>query len=125
MPSPTRGITIYVAASEYFAPVAGQDGKAVTHGSIEPGITVTLNSFFRILIREIKEPIPMGARLKKRANIAIMAKMPWLNRNIPHFDYTRNIDIQYPVEVRQFDYLPTMALRSVSRFSLEVIAFER
>ena len=75
-----------------------------------------------VLIRQSREIQPVGTRFMKCEKLSIRATMPWLNRTLPYFEYTRNIDIQYPVEARHFHYLPTMALGSMSRFSFEVKA---
>lgn len=121
MPSPKCRIPICVIASEWFMPVVGQDSKTLIKSSIEPGTTVTLDSSLMVLIRQSQELQPVGTRLMKSEKLAIGATMPWLNRTLPYFDYTRTVDIQYPVEARNFHFLPTMALGSLSRFSFEVM----
>lgn len=121
MPSPKFRIPISLIASEWFVPVSGEEGLAFIESSITPGTTVTLKSSLKVLIRQFKNLQPQGTHFLRSENLAIKATMPWLNQTLPCFDYTRTIDLQYPIEPRHFSHLLTMAQRSRSRFSYEVL----
>ena len=121
MPSPKRPIPISIIGSGWLLPVVGEQGVAFVKSSIMPGITATLDTSLKVLIRPSKDLQPLGTRFIRSEKLAIKATMPLLNQNLPFFDYSRTIDIQYPIELRDFNHLPTMALGSMSRFSVGVM----
>ena len=90
--------------------------------SITPGITVTLEGSMKVLIRPSADLPLSGSQFFRRERLSIRATMPWLNRNLPHFEFSRVLDIQYPVELRHFDFLSSVAQGSTSQFSFEVRA---
>ena len=120
MPSPKLPIPISVASSTEFIPVAGNEGTAFIPGLIEPGTAVTLDGTIKLLIPLVEEAQPVGSRLFRTGEVAIQASIPWLHRDLPNFSFSKTVDIQYPVELRNFTYLQTMALGSTGRFSYEV-----
>ena len=120
MPSPKALIPISVASSKDLVPVAGDEGMAFIPGLIEPGITVTLDETIKVLIPLVDEVQPPGSRFFRTTEVALQASMPWLNRVLPFFEFSQTVNIQYPVELRNFTYLPTMALGSRNRYSYEV-----
>ncbi len=120
MPSPKSSVPISVASSTDFIHVAGNEGIAFIPGSVEPGTTVTLDGMIKLLIPPVEEAQPPGSRLSWTGRVVLQASMPWLNRTLPFFTFSETITVQYPVELRNFTYLQTMALGSTSRFSYEV-----
>ena len=90
--------------------------------SITPGITTTLEGYIKVLIRPSADLPLSGSQFFRRERLSVRATMPWLNRNLPHFEYSRVLDIQYPVELRRFDFLPSLAQGSTSQFTFEVRA---
>ena len=120
MPSPKTPIPIFVASSEDLVPVARDEGTAFIPGLIEPGIAVTLDATIKVLIPLVNEPQPPGSQYFRNTNVAVRAEMTWLNRPLPYFNFSHSIDIQYPVELRNFAFLPSMAPGSRNRYSYEV-----
>ena len=122
MPSPKRRIPISAIASEWFLPVESEESYTLTPSSIVPGVAVVLEGCIKVLIRQSDDLQPSGKQFFRRERLSVQATMPWLNRTLPYFEYSRDIDIQYPVELRSFDFLSSMAQGSVNRFSFEVRA---
>ena len=88
--------------------------------SITPSITITLEGSIKVLIRPSANIPSSGSQFFRRERLSVRATMPWLNRILPHFEYSRVLDIQYPVELRHFDFLPSLAQGSTSHFTFEV-----
>ena len=120
MPSPKRPITMSIIRSEWFLPIPGDESHAIIPGSIMPGDTKTLASFIKVLIRPFNGPQSPGQQFFRNESLSIQATMPWLNRTLPHFEYFRRLDIQFPIELGSFHILPAMAQGSVNHFSYEV-----
>ena len=121
MPSPKRGIPVSAIASERFLPIAGDGEHALITSSIQPGVTATLEGSIKVLISQYNK-LPSGSPLLTKERLSVQATMPWLHRHLPHFEYSREIEIQYPVELQSFQFLPSMAQGSMNRFSFEVRA---
>ena len=117
MPSPTCPIPITVRPSRWLEPT---ESEARIPSSIGVGESVTLDDPIRVLIRASEVPPSLGSLFIEEDNLSLTAKMPWLNRELSHFEYSRTLSIQYPVELRGFNFLKTMAQGSTSRFALEV-----
>lgn len=122
MPSPKCRIPVSVVPSDWFLPVSGEEGYTIISSSITPGITTTLEGSIKVLIRPSADLPQSGSHFFRRERLSVRATMPWLNRNLPHFEYSRVLDIQYPVELRHFDVLPSLAQGSTSQFTFEVRA---
>ena len=122
MPSPKCRIPVSVVPSDWFLPISGDEGHTMISSSITPGITTTLEGYIKVLIRRSAVLPPLGSQFFRRERLSVRATMPWLNRNLPHFEYSRVLDIQYPVELRRFDFLPSLAQGSTSQFTFEVRA---
>lgn len=122
MPSPKSPIPVCVVASNSFLPVSGDEGRTLIMSSILPGVTVTLEGSIKVLISRSDDVSPLGSQFLRRERLSVRAIMPWLNRILPHFEYFRMLDIQYPVELRHFEFLSSLAQGSTSRFSYEVRA---
>ena len=78
-------------------------------GSIPSGVTVTLEGTIKVLIQSRDESPPLGINFLTKEEIRVMAVMPWLNRTLPHFEFSKNIEIQYPIELRRVEFLPNLA----------------
>lgn len=120
MPSPKRRIPVTAVASEWFLPILGEESYATIPSSVAPGVVVTLEGFIKVFIRRSDDLEPSGKQFFRTERLSIQATMPWLNRNLPYFEYSHALDIKYPVELRSFHFLPSMAQGSVNRFSFEV-----
>lgn len=120
MPSPTRRIPITVVASDWFESVSDASRQAFIPSSIAAGETVTLEDAVKVRIRPNRVPPLPGTRFLEQDSLSIQAEMPWLKRALPHFNYSRPIVIQYPAELREYSYLPSLAQGSTSRFTFEV-----
>ncbi|KAK5634158.1 hypothetical protein RRF57_009872 [Xylaria bambusicola] len=110
MPSPTRPIQLYVVESDWFKPIDGQDGRTFLP-SIREGSSVTIDGPIQILIREREEyEMPeTGALFARHEAIHLKAVMPWVEREIPNFEFNREIELKYPCELRNIQALPTVA----------------
>jgi len=117
MPSPICRIPIAVRPSRWLVPT---ESRALIPSSIPAGESVTLDDPIRVLIRTSVDLPPPGSLFLQQDTLSVTAHMPWLNRELPHFEYSRHVSIQYPVELRQFDFLKTMAQGSTSRFAFKV-----
>ena len=109
-----------VIGSEWFLPIPGDECRAVIPTSIMPGVAKTLETYIKVLIRPFNGPQLPGQQFFRREPLSIQGTMPWLNRTLPHFEYSRHVDIQFPIELRDFHILPAMAQGSVNHFSYEV-----
>ena len=117
MPSPSCRIPITVRPSRWLEPTESQ---ALIPSSIGAGESVTLDDPIRVLIRASEVPPSPGSLFIEQDALSVTAQMPWLNRELPHFEYSRSLSIQYPVELRGYNFLKTMAQGSTSPFTFEV-----
>ncbi|MCJ1381811.1 hypothetical protein MMC17_004922 [Xylographa soralifera] len=120
MPSPKCQIPVTAISSIWFSRVSGEQGRIFIPNSIPPGVTVTLEGTIMILIKQCDDPPPIGNLFFEHDNLRIMAVMPWLNRVLPNFGFSKTIDIQFPIELRNIDYLPSLAQGIRSNLSWEV-----
>ncbi|GAW12934.1 hypothetical protein ANO14919_023070 [Xylariales sp. No.14919] len=121
MPSPTRPIQLSMVESDWFKPVFGREGWAFLP-SVREGSSVTIDGPIKVRIREQEEyEIPeIGALFICREVIHLNAVMPWLEREIPNFEFNKVVEIRYPCELRNFQALATVAQGSQSKLSFEV-----
>ncbi|KAI0420609.1 hypothetical protein F5X98DRAFT_331382 [Xylaria grammica] len=121
MPSPTRPIQLSMVESDWFKPLFGREGWAFLP-SIREGSSVTIDGPIKVRIREQEEyEIPeIGALFICREVICLNAVMPWLEREIPNFEFNKVVEIRYPCELRNFQALATVAQGSQSKLSFEV-----
>ena len=120
MPSPTRPIPVTAVESDWFKPVLGYEGITCLPVSIPPGCSMTAEGSIKVLIRP-NEPDPLpGVQFFRREDIVINAEMPWLKRPLPHFEYTKTVDLQYPCELRNFSNLATLAQGTTGKVTCEV-----
>ena len=122
MPSPKCPIPISSLTSKGLRRVSGQDGIAFIQDPIAPGATATLQTCLKVLIPTTRSTPATDKEFITQDKLELVAVMPWLNRKMPHFNFSRTIEIQHPVHLRNFRYLPTLAQGSTSRFSYEVVA---
>jgi hypothetical protein len=61
-----------------------------------------------------------GAAYKETTIIALKATMPGLNRRLDHFDYQKAIEIQYPLELQNIDYLDSVAQGSENKITMQI-----
>ena len=120
MPSPLCNIPLTVNQSRWIQPIYGAEGQAMIPSSIATGVTATLSESIKVRIRPVDHTPPFGTKHFEHDDISITAKMPWLNRDLPKFEYQKTIDIQYPIELRQYKFLPSLAQGSITQFTVEV-----
>lgn len=119
MPSPTRETRIEIQASEFLEPLSGQDSVAYVP-SIPAGHTVTLSRSIKALIREPTfTPCSQPYKITTAA-VVLKATMPGLNRRLQNFDYSRPFEIQYPLEVKEIDHLPSVSQGSENKISMQI-----
>src|SRR5437667_9733508 len=107
MPSPTRETRIEIDASECLQSLPGNDGLAYVP-SIPAGHTLTLPGSVKVLIREPDRVTHGSQAYKVATTIALKATMPGLNRRLDNFNLQKSIEIQYPLELQQIDYLQSV-----------------
>ncbi|KAN0083855.1 hypothetical protein V8E54_002943 [Elaphomyces granulatus] len=124
MPSPARRIPVTFASSDsdWFVPVEDVEGRAYLPGSIPPGSSAIADGRIKVLIRECREieMAPVGTMFFKQSEFTIKATMPWLDRELPLFEKSRKIDIQYPCQLQNFNQLATVAQGSRNIIKFEV-----
>ncbi|MCJ1398122.1 hypothetical protein MMC11_001319 [Xylographa trunciseda] len=120
MPSPTCQIPITAISSICLSRVSGERGRVFIPSSIASGVTVTLEGTIMVLIKQCDDPPPIGTLFLKHDNLRIMAVMPWLNRVLPNFGFSQTIDIQFPIELRNIEYLASLARGTRSNLSWEI-----
>ena len=120
MPSPTRPITVTAVESDWFKPVLGYEGTTYLPVSIPAGHSMTVEGSIKVLIRPNEaNPLP-GVQFFRQEDIVINAEMPWLKRPLPHFEYAKTVDLQYPCELRNFSNLATLAQGTTGKVTCEV-----
>jgi len=128
MPSPARRIPLTAVASDWFIPVQGEEGVAYLPPSIDEGSSITVEGSIKVLIRKRTEAEmpPNNSQFKQTDTLVINANMPWLNRIIPNFEFSRRVTIEYPCELKNFNNLATVALgsRNKIRFDVSVGLFQ-
>lgn len=122
MPSPARPIPLTVVASDWFIPIQGEEGVAYLPPSINEGSLITLEGSIKVFIRKRteSETPPTNAQFKRTDTLVINANMPWLNRVIPKFEFSRPVTIEYPCELRNFNNLATVAQGSRNKIKFDV-----
>jgi hypothetical protein len=65
-------------------------------------------------------PILGGEPYRESTLIKLKAIMPGLNRRLDYFGYQKSIDIEYPLELREIDYLDSVAQGSEHRITMKV-----
>ena len=120
MLSPTCRIPITVRPSLWLQPIFDAEGQALIPSSIGAGESMTVDDPIKVLIKPNRTPPLVGSRFLEQDTLLLSAHMPWLNREMPNFEYSRTVTIQYPVELRGFNFLKTMARGSASRVAFEV-----
>ena len=120
MPSPTCRIPITLNPSTWFRPITGAEAQAFIPPSIGAGEVVTLENSIKVLIRSKDVPPLPDTHFFEQDVLSVSARMPWLNRTLPNFEYSCFIDIQYPVVLRGVDILASLAQGSTSRFTFQV-----
>ena len=120
MPSPSRLIPISAVPSLWFEPITNSTEQAYIPGSIGPSETVTLDVPIKVLILSNHTPPAHETSFLEQDVLAITAEMPWLNRALPNFGYTRSIAIQYPLEIQGYEVLQSLAQGSTNHFTLKV-----
>lgn len=106
--------------SKWFEPVLGAEALAFIPPSIGAGETVTLGDALKLRIRQNDTLSPPGTHFFEQDVLSISAEMPWLNRALPNFEHSCFIEIQYPIEFRDFNCLASLAQGSTSCFTFEV-----
>lgn len=121
MPSPARPIQLSMVESDWFKLVDGDDGRTFLP-SIGEGASVTIDTSIKVRIREREkyETLQAGTMFTRHEAIHLSAMMPWLERDIPKFDFNMMVDISYPCELRNIQALATVAQASLSTLSFEV-----
>jgi hypothetical protein len=124
MPSPNRFIPITFTSSDsdWLIPVEGDEGQAFLPASIPAGLSCIAEGSIKVRIRERRnnEIPPLGSEFRQRTKLTIKATMPWLERDLPHFEISKKIEIQYPFRLQKFVQLPTVALGSRNMIEFEV-----
>jgi hypothetical protein len=123
MPTPAQPIPIRVVESEWFKEVEGKEGLAYLPACVQGGTTVTLDGSIKVRIRDMQmtDMPPTGKQfLITQEMIYVYATMPWVDRQIPNFESGRPVDIQFPCEFRNFNYLSAIPQGGVSPISFEV-----
>lgn len=119
MPSPKKEAKLEIDPSECLQPVTTDEGRAFIP-QVLPGQIITLPGSIKVLIREPDMPILGGAAYKESALIKLKAIMPGLNRRLDYFGYQKSIDIEYPLELLDIDYLDSVAQGSVNNITMKV-----
>lgn len=65
-------------------------------------------------LRERSKLPEIGARFLAKDTLQVRVDMPWLDRRMPCFDFTKEIVISYPCHLTDFDHLGTIAQGAVS-----------
>lgn len=117
MPSPTCRIPLSVVATDWLVPLPEDAGHAFIPPSINVGSTATVEGSIKVLIGRKKSPPGPGETFSREEVLSIKATMPWLDRELPHFEFRRTFVLQYPIELRQFKYLTTLAQGSQNSFA--------
>lgn len=81
---------------------------------------MTLEGSIKALIRRNEGRRLSGKLFLENDVLSIKATMPWLNRELPNFDFRRTVTVQYPIELGNFHHLTSQAQGSRSIFSWEV-----
>jgi hypothetical protein len=120
MPSPTRPIPLTVIGSEWIEPLEGEEGRLYLSRSIPIGESTTLDGSVKAKIRYLDRPIRDNNAIREKHAISLRATMPWLDRELPLFSFTRTIDIQYPLELTGPSILSTLAPGSRNKLTVKV-----
>ncbi|KAL9618831.1 MAG: hypothetical protein Q9160_006490 [Pyrenula sp. 1 TL-2023] len=126
MPSSTCRIPVtFVGSSEWFEPVAAHEGGVdFLPTSIPSGQSASTEGSVKVRLKEGpygKRKLPaVGILFSAKASVGIRADMPWLERRMPYFDLTKDINIGYPCSLGNVQYLSTVAQGATSTVHFEM-----
>jgi hypothetical protein len=120
MPSPTCRIPVSIVRSDWLIPVAGEQGRAFLPISIAVGNTATLEGSIKVLIQPSRLLPTAGTLFNHRVDVSIQAVMPWLDRTLSDFEYTRTVELQFPCELRNINCLSSIGQGSTGHLTGEV-----
>jgi hypothetical protein len=127
MPSPTCHIPITLAHdTEWFEKLpAGEGGEDFLPISIPPGGSALSSGYIKVRVKDRTlrggKQIRPGERFSAKDTLRIQANMPWLDRLMPDFDFSRDVEIGYPCTFGDFNSLRTVAQGAMSLVELEVL----
>ncbi|KAN0122124.1 hypothetical protein V8E51_000450 [Hyaloscypha variabilis] len=119
MPSPTKETILEIDPSECLQPINTHEGRGFIP-SVLPGQIITLPGSIKALIREPDMLIQGGEAYKESTLIKLKAIMPGLNRRLDYFGYQKSVDIEYPLQLRELDYLDSVAQGSVNKLTMQI-----
>ena len=119
MPSPKKETRLEIDPSECLQPINTHESQAFVP-QVLPGQIITLTGSIKVLIREPDMPILGGEPYRESTLIKLKAIMPGLNRRLDYFGYQKSIDIEYPLELQEIDYLDSVAQGSEHRITMKV-----
>ncbi|KAF1848784.1 uncharacterized protein K460DRAFT_428134 [Cucurbitaria berberidis CBS 394.84] len=126
MPSPTCQIPVTLASnSDWFEKVpSGEGGVAFLPTSIPVGGTASTSGAIKVRIKErtLKggRSLTPGCKFSAKDTLRIRADIPWLDRKMPCFEFSKEIDISYPCAFGDFQHLRTVAQGAVSVVHCEI-----
>lgn len=123
MPTPKKTlIPVRMQASAWLTPVPGKDTVYLPF-DIPPGST---KKIAHEIWASIKSPCtePDSTAFKEFSTIKLQAIIPDLDRKIPHFEFSQNISIQYPVKfvTDEFKWMDTISQGSSTSLQWVVCA---
>lgn len=126
MPSPTCRIPVTLTqSSEWFEPVpAHQGGLTFLPTSVPAGDIAVTEGSIKVRIKDRSfgnGRLPaVGTRFSAKDVLKIRADMPWLDRRMPSFEFTKEIEISYPCGLMGFQHLSTIAQGAISVIQYKV-----
>ncbi|KAF2680439.1 hypothetical protein K458DRAFT_91399 [Lentithecium fluviatile CBS 122367] len=126
MPSPTCRIPVTLASeSEWFASVhTDEGGLPFLPTSVPAGESASMEGAIKVRIKDRSHAnsiaTSMGAQFSAKDRLSIRADMPWLDRQMPAFEFTKEIAITYPCSLGNIQCLSTIAQGAVSKVQYEV-----
>lgn len=120
MPSPSCRIPITIVPSDFLIPMDGVQGCAYIPTSILPGESITLEGFIKARLRRPLGQLRSGTSFLEQHTVSVRAIMPWLNRTLPRFEFSKTVEIQYPIVLQEFDFLKCVAQGSRSTLKWKV-----
>lgn len=126
MPSPTCRIPVTIMEdSEWFERLPGaQGGVTYLPTNIPAGESASTEGSIKVRIKYRDKagvgPPAYGHRFTAKDTIRLRADMPWLDRQMPHFEFCKEIQIGYPCGLSDFEYLDTIGQGATSKINYKV-----
>lgn len=122
MPTPSSQIPVTVQESEWILPSSTSENIFLPK-SVQPGHTAYIPGKIKAFVKNDRlDLLEIASAFKALDRVKLKAVMPGLNRELPSFEFSREIEIAYPLELIRSQNLDCVPLGLKTTFTWKVIS---